>query len=61
MEPADLLPAVNQVILVTLRLIFNQPSKGSGPASKAVSEFQFKLWNWKSRERFAALLEEIQS
>jgi hypothetical protein len=61
MEPADLLPAVNQVILVILRLIFNQPSKGIRPASKAVSEFQSKLWNWKSGRRFAALQEEIQS
>jgi hypothetical protein len=27
----------------------------------ALSEFQFKLWNWKSAQRFVVVREEIQS
>ena len=27
----------------------------------SVSEFQFKLWNWKSQRRFVVVREEIQT
>ena len=31
------------------------------PAIYSVSEFRFKLWNWKSTRRFVVVREEVQS